>query len=171
VPGSVAAPTAGLHFSAALLEALAAAGIASAEVVLHVGAGTFRPLREEDLRRGTLHAEPFELPEAAASAVAQARARGGRVIAIGTTTTRVLESCAAPGRNVTAQRGNTELFLRPGSPIQVVDALLTNFHLPRSSLLLLAAAVAGREALLAAYAEAVREKYRFYSYGDAMLIL
>jgi S-adenosylmethionine:tRNA ribosyltransferase-isomerase len=171
VPGAVAAPTAGLHFGKPLLEALAQAGIECAEVVLHVGAGTFRPLRDADLARGRLHAEPYELPEATAAAVERARARGGRVVAIGTTATRVLEHCAAAHRRVEPGTGETELFLRPGARFAVVDALVTNFHLPRSSLLLLVAAFAGREAVLAAYADAIERGYRFYSYGDAMLIL
>jgi S-adenosylmethionine:tRNA ribosyltransferase-isomerase len=170
VPGSVAAPTAGLHLSEALLAALEAAGVERAEVVLHVGPGTFRPVDERALREGRLHPERFELPEATARAVARTRARGGRVIAVGTTTTRVLESCAAEDRGVAARSGETDLFLRPRSSFRVVDALLTNFHLPRSSLLLLVAAFAGRDNVLAAYAEAIREGYRFYSYGDAMWI-
>lgn len=178
-PGAVAAPTAGLHFGDELLAALARAGVERAEVVLHVGAGTFRPLREEDLARGRLHPEPFEVPEATAEAIARARARGGRVVAVGTTTTRVLEARADAARGVRAGRGETDLFLRPGSPFRVVDALVTNFHLPRSSLLLLVAAFCaaadgdagrGRTLLLDAYAEALRLGYRFYSYGDAMLI-
>jgi S-adenosylmethionine:tRNA ribosyltransferase-isomerase len=170
VPGSVAAPTAGLHLSEDLLRALEAAGVERAELVLHVGPGTFRPLDEGALRAGRLHPERFELPEATAQAVARTRARGGRVIAVGTTTTRVLEACAEGERGVAARTGETDLFLRPGSCFRVVDALLTNFHLPRSSLLLLVAAFAGRDAVLAAYAEAIREGYRFYSYGDAMWI-
>ncbi|MDJ0849143.1 MAG: tRNA preQ1(34) S-adenosylmethionine ribosyltransferase-isomerase QueA [Myxococcota bacterium] len=171
VPGSVAAPTAGLHLSERLLASLEAAGIDCAEVVLHVGAGTFRPLREEDLRAGRLHSEPFELPQETADAVARARAGGGRVVAVGTTSARVLESCARDDGTLEAKRGSTDLFLRPGSRWRAVDALLTNFHLPRSSLLLLVAAFAGREAVLRAYEEAMREGYRFYSYGDAMLVL
>jgi S-adenosylmethionine:tRNA ribosyltransferase-isomerase len=170
VPGSVAAPTAGLHLSAPLLAGLARAGVASAEVVLHVGPGTFRPLSPADLARGRLHAEPFALPEAAAERIARARARGGRVVAVGTTTARVLETCATDDGRVRAGTGETDLFLRPGSRFRVVDALLTNFHLPRSSLLLLVAAFAGRERVLAAYREAIRAGYRFYSYGDAMLL-
>jgi S-adenosylmethionine:tRNA ribosyltransferase-isomerase len=177
VPGAVAAPTAGLHFTPELLRSLDSAGIRTAEVVLHVGAGTFRPLSEEDLASGRLHAEAYCIPEETADAIAQTRARGGRVVAIGTTTTRVLETCADEGTGrtrgraaVRAGQGETELFLRPGSRLRVVDALLTNFHLPRSSLLLLVAALAGREAVLAAYREAVARGYRFYSYGDAMLI-
>jgi len=171
VPGSVAAPTAGLHLSERVLAALAARGVASAEVVLHVGPGTFRPLRDEDLRRGRLHAEPYELPEATAGAIAATRAHGGRVVAIGTTVARALETCAREDGSVLPGRGETELLLAPGARFRAVDALLTNFHLPRSSLLLLVAAFAGRERILAAYAEAVRAGYRFYSYGDAMLLV
>jgi len=170
VPGSIAAPTAGLHLSERLLAELSQRGVERAEVVLHVGLGTFRPLRRDDLANHRLHAERFELPEATAEAVARTRARGGRVVAVGTTTTRVLESRAADDRSVRAGSGTTDLFLAPGDRFRAVDALLTNFHLPRSSLLLLVAAFAGRERVLAAYAEAVREGYRFYSYGDAMLI-
>jgi S-adenosylmethionine:tRNA ribosyltransferase-isomerase len=170
VPGAVAAPTAGLHLSEPLLRALDEAGIERAEVVLHVGPGTFRPLRDEDLAAGRLHAEAFELPAATADAIDRARARGGRVVAVGTTTTRVLESRATAQRGVRAGSGETDLFVRPGSTFQVVDALFTNFHLPRSSLLLLVAAFAGREVVLDAYAEAIERGYRFYSYGDAMLI-
>jgi S-adenosylmethionine:tRNA ribosyltransferase-isomerase len=171
VPGAVAAPTAGLHFTPALFAALAERGVACAEVVLHVGPGSFRPLREEDLARGSLHAERYELPPATAEAVARAREAGGRVIAIGTTSARVLEHAAADDGRVTPGAGETELLLRPGSRFRAVDALLTNFHLPRSSLLLLVAAFAGREPVLAAYAEALAQGYRFYSYGDAMLIV
>ncbi|MFP6660787.1 MAG: tRNA preQ1(34) S-adenosylmethionine ribosyltransferase-isomerase QueA [Myxococcota bacterium] len=169
-PGAVAAPTAGLHFTKALLGEIAERGVARAEVVLHVGAGTFRPLTPEDLQRGRLHAEDFELPEETAEAIERTRAGGGRVVAVGTTVTRVLEACHASDGRVAARRGQTDLFLKPGSRFAVVDALLTNFHLPRSSLLLLVAAFAGRETVLAAYAEAIREGYRFYSYGDAMWI-
>jgi len=171
VPGAVAAPTAGLHLGPELLAQLAAAGVERADVVLHVGPGTFRPLAPEVFESGKLHAERYELPEATADAIARTRACGGRVIAVGTTTTRVLETCRAAGRGVTAGHGETDLFLHPGSRFAVVDALLTNFHLPRSSLLLLVAAFAGREAILASYREAVERGYRFYSYGDAMLIL
>jgi len=138
--------------------------------VLHVGLGTFRPLREQDLASHRLHAERFELPESTAEAIAKTRARGGRVVAVGTTATRVLESCATEDRKVRAASGTTDLFLAPGDRFRAIDALLTNFHLPRSSLLMLVAAFAGRESVLAAYAEAVRDGYRFYSYGDAMLI-
>ena len=169
-PGSVAAPTAGLHLSARLLADLTSAGVEHTEVVLHVGPGTFRPLSPRDLASGRLHAEPFELPEVTAARIARTRERGGRVVAVGTTTARVLESCAIGDGRVRAAHGETDLFLRPGSRFRAVDALLTNFHLPRSSLLLLVAAFAGRERILAAYDEAIRTGYRFYSYGDAMLL-
>lgn len=169
--GSVAAPTAGLHFSAALLQALAAKSIEREEVLLHVGPGTFRPLDAETLRRGELHEESFEILSQTADAIARTRQRGGRVVAIGTTTTRVLESQAQASGLVCAGHGTTKIFLYPGYRFRVIDALMTNFHLPRSSLLLLVAAFAGREEILDCYAQAIREGYRFYSYGDAMLIL
>jgi S-adenosylmethionine:tRNA ribosyltransferase-isomerase len=169
-PGAIAAPTAGLHLTERLLAALDAQGVERAEVVLHVGAGTFRPLRESDLAADRLHAERYELPDATAAAIERTRARGGRVCAVGTTTTRVLESRAIGSGRVRAGRGETELFVRPGFEFRVVDALLTNFHLPRSSLLLLVAAFAGRERILGAYADAIAAGYRFYSYGDAMWI-
>jgi S-adenosylmethionine:tRNA ribosyltransferase-isomerase len=170
VPGSVAAPTAGLHLSQPLLERLSARGVERAEVVLHVGAGTFRPLGPAELTSGRLHPERFTLPEATAAAVAAARARGGRVVAVGTTTARVLEARATDAGAVLPGEGETDLFLRPGARFRAVDALFTNFHLPRSSLLLLVAAFAGRERVLAAYAEAIAAGYRVYSYGDAMLV-
>ncbi|HVQ30583.1 MAG TPA: tRNA preQ1(34) S-adenosylmethionine ribosyltransferase-isomerase QueA [Vicinamibacteria bacterium] len=170
-PGSVAAPTAGLHFTEALFARLRERGIERAEVVLHVGPGTFRPVQVDDVADHTVPAEPFLLPEATALAVARARERGRRVVAIGTTTTRVLETRALPEGRVEAGEGETALVIAPPYTFRVVQALVTNFHLPRSSLLLLVAALAGRERILAAYAEALREGYRFYSYGDAMLIL
>jgi len=168
--GSVAAPTAGLHFTPALLEALTARGVERAEVVLHVGPGTFRPVEVEQVEEHRVDAEPCTIPREAAEALARARARGSRVVAVGTTVTRTLESAAQVGGGVGAGSTETALVIVPGHRFQVVDALVTNFHLPRSSLLLLVAAFAGRERILAAYAEAVRERYRFYSYGDAMLI-
>lgn len=170
VPGSVAAPTASLHLGERLLTALDARGVSRSEVVLHVGPGTFRPVGPEQIASGRLHAEPIELPEETANAIARARDRGGRVVAVGTTVARVLESCARDDGRVEAAVGKTSLFLRPGDRFRVVDALLTNFHLPRSSLLLLVAAFAGRASVLAAYAEAVRARYRFFSYGDCMLL-
>jgi S-adenosylmethionine:tRNA ribosyltransferase-isomerase len=169
-PGAVAAPTAGLHFTAELLDRLQASGVALARVTLHVGEGTFRPLGPQELERGELHEERFELAPAAAAAVARARADNGRVVAVGTTSARVLEACAGPARTVAPARGATRLFIRPPFVPQVVDGLITNFHLPRTSLLMLVAAFVGREAMLAAYAEARERGYRFYSYGDAMLI-
>jgi S-adenosylmethionine:tRNA ribosyltransferase-isomerase len=170
-PGSVAAPTAGLHLSERLLAALDARGVARAELVLHVGPGTFRPVRAADVRDRRPPPERFELPAATAQAVAAARARGGRVVAVGTTSARVLEARADAAGGVTPGEGETDLFLLPGHRFRVVDALLTNFHLPRSSLLLLVAAFGGRERVLHAYREAVARGYRFYSYGDAMLLL
>lgn len=179
--GSVAAPTAGLHFTEGLLAALAARGVTAAFVTLHVGPGTFRPVRAERVEDHRLHAEPYRVPPEAAAAIAAARARGGRVIAVGTTVARTLEAAAlasggtvAPGSGpapVPAGSGRTDLFIRPGFRFRVVDGLVTNFHLPRSTLLMLVCAFAGRERVLAAYAEAVRLGYRFYSFGDAMLIL
>ncbi|MBL8861322.1 MAG: tRNA preQ1(34) S-adenosylmethionine ribosyltransferase-isomerase QueA [Planctomycetes bacterium] len=171
VPGAIAAPTAGLHFTPELLERLASAGVARAAVTLHVGLGTFQPVEVEDLECHAMHAEEYELDAEAAAQVAAARARGARVVAVGTTAFRVLESCAAPARLVHAGRGATRLFVRPGTPIQVVDALLTNFHLPRSTLLMLVSAFAGRERILRLYAEALARGYRFFSYGDALLLL
>jgi S-adenosylmethionine:tRNA ribosyltransferase-isomerase len=169
-PGSIAAPTAGLHFTPAILERLRARGVETAEVVLHVGPGTFRPVTAEHVEDHRVLSEPYHLPPETAQAVAQARRRGGRVVAIGTTSVRTLEASAAVTGQVEAGEGETGLVIVPGFRFQVVDALVTNFHLPRSSLLLLVSAFAGRERVLAAYAEAVRAGYRFYSYGDAMLI-
>jgi len=169
--GSVAAPTAGLHFTPALLAGLQERGVERAEVVLHVGPGTFRPVQVHDVREHVVPPEPFLVPEQAAAAVARARARGGRVVAVGTTTTRVLEARADDSGRVAAGRGETSLVIVPGFRFRAVDALVTNFHLPRSSLLLLVSAFAGRTRVLDAYAEAVRQGYRFYSYGDAMLLL
>jgi len=169
-PGSVAAPTAGLHFDGALLRALARRGIAVARVTLAVGYGTFAPIRAERLEDHRLHAEAYRLPPEAAEAVAAARARGGRVVAVGTTTVRVLESCAAGEGLVVPSCGRTELFIRPGYRFRVVDLLLTNFHLPRSSLLALVMAFGGVDRVRAAYREAVAARYRFASYGDAMLV-
>jgi S-adenosylmethionine:tRNA ribosyltransferase-isomerase len=169
--GSVAAPTAGLHFTEGLLERLRARGVETAEVILHVGPGTFRPVTVERVEDHRVQAEPYLVPEETAEAVARAHARGSRVIAVGTTVVRTLESAAAArGGAVASGAGETDLVIVPGFPFAVVDGLVTNFHLPRSSLLLLVAAFAGRERVLAAYAEAVRSGYRFYSYGDAMLV-
>ena len=168
--GSIAAPTAGLHFTPALLDRLRERHIEVAEVVLHVGPGTFRPVTAARVEDHIVEPEPFSVPEETAAAVAAARERGGRVVAVGTTTVRTLESVARADRGVEARDGHAGLVIVPGFNFRVVDALITNFHLPRSSLLLLVAAFAGRERVLGAYAEALRAGYRFYSYGDAMLI-
>jgi S-adenosylmethionine:tRNA ribosyltransferase-isomerase len=170
--GSVAAPTAGLHFSDGLLAALAARGVERTAVTLHVGYGTFKPVRAERVEEHTVDPEPFEIDERAASAITRARAERRRVVAVGTTTTRALESAVRMGEGaIRAGTGRTDLFIYPGFEFQVVGGLLTNFHLPRSSLLMLVAAFAGREQVLAAYREAVDRGYRFYSYGDAMLVV
>jgi len=169
--GSVAAPTAGLHFSPDLLDRLKARAIETAEVVLHVGPGTFRPVEVDDIRDHRVDPERFTLPSETAAAVNRARKEGRRVVAVGTTTTRTLEAVLAPGGVGASEDGETDLVITPGYRFRVVDSLITNFHLPRSSLLLLVSAFAGRERILAAYAEAVRRRYRFYSYGDATLIL
>lgn len=170
-PGAVAAPTAGLHLSERVLAALAARGIGVAQLTLHVGLGTFRPLREEDLRAGRLHEERYEIPAATAEAVRACHARGGRVVAVGTTSLRALESAAGPDRAPRPGPGATDLFIREGYTLRCADGLLTNFHLPGTSLLLLVCALGGRARVLAAYREAVSLGYRFYSYGDAMLLL
>lgn len=169
--GSVAAPTAGLHFDEALLAALDRRSIARTTITHHVGYGTFKPIRVDVVEEHRVDREAFEIPVAAAEAVAAARQRAGRVVAVGTTTTRALESAATPGGVITAGRGATDLFIHPGYRFQVVDALLTNFHLPRSSLLVLVSAFAGRELMQAAYRDAIAREFHFYSYGDAMLIL
>jgi S-adenosylmethionine:tRNA ribosyltransferase-isomerase len=168
-PGAVAAPTAGLHLSAELLAALAAAGIERTEITLHVGPGTFKPVTAERPAEHRMERERYEIGEEAAAAVQRARAAGRRVVAVGTTVVRALETAAAASGEVAPGAGVTELFITPGFRFRVVDVLLTNFHLPRSTLLMLVAAFAGRERVLAAYAEAVAAGYRFYSYGDAML--
>jgi S-adenosylmethionine:tRNA ribosyltransferase-isomerase len=171
VPGAVAAPTASLHFDQALLAALAARGIHSSLITLHVGAGTFQPVRSESLETHVLHSERYQVDAATVAAIAAARAIGRRVVAVGTTVARALESAAlASGPTLAPAHGDTALFIVPGYRFQVIDALLTNFHLPQSTLLMLVAAFAGRQQVLAAYAHAVRERYRFFSYGDAMLV-
>lgn len=163
-PGSVAAPTAGLHFTPEIL-----AGLNHAFVTLHVGAGTFQPVKSDDLSLHRMHSENYTLSEETARRINETKTAGGRVIAVGTTTTRVLES-QSPGA-LTALSGSTDIFIRPPYEFQRIDALLTNFHLPGSTLLMLVSAMAGRDRILAAYAEAVREQYRFFSYGDCMLIV
>jgi S-adenosylmethionine:tRNA ribosyltransferase-isomerase len=170
-PGSVAAPTAGLHFTPAILDALRARGVERVAITLHVGYGTFKPVRVQRVEDHTVDSEDFTIDETAATAINEAVADGRRVVAVGTTTTRALESAARLGEGrVLAASGRTDLFIHPGFGFRVVSALLTNFHLPRSSLLMLVCAFAGRPAVLTAYREAVERGYRFYSYGDAMLI-
>jgi len=168
-PGSAAAPTAGLHFTEPLLARLEARGVRRTAVTLHVGPGTFLPVRGDSLETHRMHAERYEVPAATAEEIARCRARGGRVVAVGTTTVRTLES-AAEGGAVVPGAGRTEIFIRPGHRFQTVDALVTNFHLPRSTLLVLVCAFGGQERVLTAYREAVRLGYRFFSYGDAMVI-
>lgn len=171
VPGSVAAPTAGLHFTPELFERLASRGIGRQDLTLHVGIGTFRPIEAESIAEHVLHAEWAELSETAADALNAARQGGGRVVAVGTTSARTLETSACEDGTFEPFTGETALYLRPGHVFRGLDALITNFHLPRSSLLVLVAAFAGYDLTRAAYAEAVGRGYRFYSYGDAMLIL
>ena len=168
-PGAVAAPTAGLHFDPPMLEALAARGADFAFLTLHVGAGTFAPVRTERVEDHELHAEWLRVPADVCAAVARCRSRGGRVIAVGTTSVRALET-AARGGELLPFEGDSRLFIYPGFEFRVVDAMVTNFHLPESSLLMLVAAFAGRETTLAAYRHAVQERYRFFSYGDAMFV-
>lgn len=170
-PVAVAAPTAGLHFTPELLGRLAARGVERAAITLEVGPGTFRPVESERVEDHVMHSERFRVPQATAAAIRACRDRGGRVVAVGTTVVRTLEAAAAGQGCVRAGEGRTDLFLRPGAEFGVVDALLTNFHLPRSTLLMLVAAFAGRERVLGLYAEAITLGYRFYSYGDAMLLL
>jgi len=170
VPGAVAAPTAGLHFDDALIEALAARGVERAFVTLHVGAGTFHPVQHDDLAQHRMHAEWYALPPETVEAVNAARARGAQIVAVGTTTLRALESAARADGGMRAGAGETSLFITPGYRFCVVDRLVTNFHLPRSTLLLLVSAFAGFDAIRAAYAHAVAARYRFYSYGDALLL-
>jgi S-adenosylmethionine:tRNA ribosyltransferase-isomerase len=171
VPGAIAAPTAGLHFTPQLFERLAAAGIGVAHLTLHVGPGTFLPVRSPLLSGHAMHEELYEIPEATGRRIAQARAAGGRIVAVGTTTTRALESSRGEDGAIAAGRARTRLMIRPPWSFAAIDALVTNFHLPKTTLLALVAAFAGRERLLALYREAAALGYRFYSYGDAMLIL
>jgi len=171
VRGSVAAPTAGLHFTPTLLEEIEKKGVVITAVTLHVGYGTFQPIRTQNIEDHSVGAEVFDVTQAAADLINAALDEGRRVVAVGTTTTRVLETLAMRGDGrVFSGRGETDLYIHPGVSFMVVDALLTNFHLPRSSLLVLASAFAGRERLLSAYQEAIVRGYRFYSYGDAMFI-
>ena len=168
-PGAVAAPTAALHFDEAVLAALRERGVKLASVTLHVGAGTFQPVRSENLAEHRMHSEWFEVPQATVDAVAATRAAGGRVVAVGTTTLRALES-AALGGTLQAGARDTDIFITPGFRFHVVDRLITNFHLPKSTLMMLVSAFAGHERVMGLYAHAVRERYRFFSYGDAMLL-
>jgi S-adenosylmethionine:tRNA ribosyltransferase-isomerase len=169
-PGAVAAPTAGLHFDDALFAALAARGVERTFVTLHVGAGTFQPVRDEDPARHVMHVERYRVTPEAAAAIDAARARCGRIVAVGTTSLRTLESAADADGRVAAGSGETALFIRPGYRFRVVDRLLTNFHLPRSTLMMLIAAFSGLPEVRAAYAHAVAQRYRFFSYGDATLL-
>jgi len=168
-PGAVAAPTAGLHFDPALLQGLRDRGVAVVFLTLHVGAGTFQPVRLQDLARHEMHSEWYDVPQATVDAVRRARERGGRVLAVGTTTLRALETAAAGGA-LASGRGETRLFILPGYRFRVVERLLTNFHLPRSTLLMLVSAFGGMDNIRRAYRHAIERRYRFYSYGDAMLI-
>jgi len=169
--GAVAAPTASLHFDDSLVAALDARGVGRACVTLHVGAGTFQPVRTDDLESHTMHAEQVSVSAETCAAIARTRASGGRIVAVGTTVVRALESAAlAGGLPLQAWSGETRLFIRPGFQFRLVDAMLTNFHLPQSTLLMLVCAFAGREEVLAAYRHAVEQRYRFFSYGDAMFL-
>ena len=168
-PGAVAAPTAGLHFDATMLDRCTQAGVGSAHVTLHVGAGTFQPMRVDDLHEHRMHAERLTVTQTVCDAVAAARQRGGRVVAVGTTVVRALES-AAQGGELRPYSGETELFIKPGDRFHVVDTLLTNFHLPESTLLMLVCAFGGYDVVMRAYRHAVCERYRFFSYGDAMFL-
>jgi S-adenosylmethionine:tRNA ribosyltransferase-isomerase len=168
-PGAVAAPTAGLHFDDAMLGALREQGIRTARVTLHVGAGTFQPVRVDRIADHRMHSERYTIPQATVDAILEARARGGRVVAVGTTSLRALEAAAQAGE-LHAGAGETDIFITPGYRFQVVDALITNFHLPRSTLLMLVSAFAGVDAIRAAYAHAIAGRYRFFSYGDAMFL-
>jgi S-adenosylmethionine:tRNA ribosyltransferase-isomerase len=171
VPGAVAAPTAGLHFDEAILEKLQASGVQSTFVTLHVGAGTFQPVRDNDLSKHIMHSEWYTLSPETVDAVARARQLGGRVIAVGTTSVRALESSAqAHNGQLTACSGDTQLFIQPGFNWQIVDAMVTNFHLPQSTLLMLVSAFIGLDTMKAAYAHAIESRYRFFSYGDAMFL-
>jgi S-adenosylmethionine:tRNA ribosyltransferase-isomerase len=169
-PGAVAAPTAGLHFDVPLLGRLEARGIALAYLTLHVGAGTFQPVDSEDLAQHRMHRERFSVPPATVTAIERARSAGRKVVAVGTTSLRALESSIRPDGAIAPGAGETALFITPGYRFRVVDRLLTNFHLPRSTLLMLVSAFAGHATIRAAYAHAIRERYRFFSYGDAMLL-
>lgn len=172
-PGAVAAPTAALHFDEGVLAGLAARGIGTAEVTLHVGAGTFQPVRTDNLAEHKMHSEWFDVPQPTAEAIRATRAAGGRIVAVGTTTLRALESAArgaTPEHILEAGQRDTDIFITPGFDFRVVDVLITNFHLPKSTLMMLVSALAGYDHIRALYAHAIAQRYRFFSYGDAMLI-
>ena len=168
--GSAAAPTAGLHFTPRLLEEIQNKGIEIARVTLHVGLGTFRPVKVEEVTEHHMHSEFYQIDEEAAKKINHAKENGGRVICVGTTSCRTIESAADENRRLKACSGWTEIFIYPGYQFKILDCLITNFHLPESTLIMLVSALAGRDHVLAAYEEAVREKYRFFSFGDAMFI-
>jgi S-adenosylmethionine:tRNA ribosyltransferase-isomerase len=168
--GAVAAPTAGLHFTDRLIEQLKQTGIGFAYITLHVGTGTFKPLTTENLEDHQIHQERFSIDEENARTINTAKSKGGRIIPVGTTSTRTLETIAA-GSKIKAVSGTTSLFIKPGYKFKITDAMITNFHLPKSTLLALVAAFAGLDNILAAYNHAIEQRYRFYSYGDAMLII
>ena len=168
--GSAAAPTAGLHFTPELLDEIRAMGVKIAEVTLHVGLGTFRPVKVENVQDHHMHSEYYEVPAEAATLINETKQAGGRVIAVGTTSCRTLESAAAEDGSLSAKSGWTDIFIYPGYTFKVIDALITNFHLPESTLVMLVSALAGRDHIMNAYANAVRERYRFFSFGDAMFI-
>lgn len=168
--GSAAAPTAGLHFTEELLQKIRKKGVQVVFVTLHVGLGTFRPVKEENVLEHHMHSEFYQVSEEAAEQINRTKAAGGRIVCVGTTACRTLESAAGEGRNVRPGSGDTEIFIYPGYRFKVLDALITNFHLPESTLVMLVSALAGREQVLKAYEEAIRERYRFFSFGDAMFI-
>lgn len=170
-PGSAAAPTAGLHFTPELLDEIRQAGVGTVNVVLHIGLDTFRPVKVENVLEHRMHTEYYEIGEVAVQEIRRVKEAGGRVIAVGTTVTRCLEAAASGGNGLVPGAGWTDLFIYPGYRFQVIDGLITNFHLPRSTLLMLVSAFAGRDPVLAAYREAIRERYRLFSFGDAMLII
>ena len=169
--GSAAAPTAGLHFTKELLQEIRDMGVSIAEVTLHVGLGTFRPVKVDDVLDHHMHSEFFQISEEAADLINMTRKNGGRIISVGTTSTRTLESAAEADGTLHAKSGWTDIFIYPGYQFKVIDGLITNFHLPESTLVMLVSALAGRKHVMAAYEEAVKERYRFFSFGDAMLII
>ncbi|MDH5637495.1 MAG: S-adenosylmethionine:tRNA ribosyltransferase-isomerase, partial [Nitrospinota bacterium] len=170
-PGSCAAPTAGLHFTSSLLDSIKDRGVKVVEMTLHVGPGTFRPVKCRNIEDHRMDPEYYEIPERTARIVNETMADGGRVVTVGSTATRALESSVGPDGRLVAGRGETSLYITPGFRFQIAGGMVTNFHLPKSTLLVLVSALAGREKILNAYAEAVKEKYRFFSYGDAIFIV